>query len=177
MLARLMSPVNDMGDIAAAVLCRTGRGRPLVDLAEFDLDLLHELFGIFDGQPDEQVGVCSYQRFHLCYDRSIDVIVDLRRVLGVAGLARWVVSAELASGAVAAVFSSGFAAESASGAATGSVGAFCPAGFASTGSVLTVFRILRWLARSVCSAPGVPSTTSPRRWPAEMAVVMSDKIA
>ena len=76
---------NDIGDIAAAVLCRARKDVPLVDMAEFDLDLLHDLFGIFDGQPNEQVGVCRYQRFHLCYYRSIEVIVDLRRVLGVAG--------------------------------------------------------------------------------------------
>ena len=37
---------NDIGDIATAALCRTRRDVPLVDLAEFELDLVHDLVGI-----------------------------------------------------------------------------------------------------------------------------------
>src|SRR6185503_3064278 len=43
--------------------------------------------GIVDGQTTEQVRVRGYQRFHLRY-RGVEVLGDLRRVLGATGLSR-----------------------------------------------------------------------------------------
>ena len=65
----------------------------------------------------------------------------------------------------------------AAGGAAGSVGPICGAGSASTGSVLTVLMMLRWLARRACSTPDTLPPL-PAALADEIAVVISgDKIA
>ena len=76
---------HDIGDIDAELLCRTRGGISLVDLGEFKLDLMHDFFGVVDGQPAEDVRVRGYQRLHL-RDRRIEIVGDLRRISSIAGL-------------------------------------------------------------------------------------------
>ncbi len=117
---------NDMGDIAAAVRAALG-DVSLADMAEFDLDLLHDLFWHLRRlNPTNRSGLCRHHRFHLCYYRSIEVHSSVCAVvLGVAGRRKMGGLRRIGVRRVAAVFSFG----SASGAGAGWVSALSrPAG-------------------------------------------------